>query len=477
MNLHSLLKEIGIVCPFEDSFVSCVTDAPERMKKNGVFVCIGGKNFDGHSFAEKALEMGASAVICEKELGLPKCILVRDTRKAYSFLCNAFFSYPADKLKLIGITGTNGKTTTSIYLKHFLEADSYKCGLIGTLGNSVDGELSQTGYTTPSGDILFSSLAQMAQSGCEYCIMEVSSQALAQSRVEALNFEIGIFTNIGNDHLDYHGTLDRYVKDKSRLCVLSKKTLLNNDDAYCDVFVHAAENKRCLTYSSKVNFSDYMAKNIRLSNNKTSYIMLTPKGIVNMDIPCPGEFSVYNSLAAASCAVELGLELDVIEKAAVNLPRIKGRMQMIQSQLCTVCIDFAHTPTALEGVLKTLGSICSGKIITVFGCGGNRDKTKRPEMGSIAATFSDSLIVTSDNPRNEDANEIIKDIVKGIKKGSCPYFCEPDREKAIKLALNKAQKNDIVLIAGKGHEEYQIIGSEQVFFSDEKCVKDILGLY
>lgn len=474
MTLHSLLREIGVVCDIPDCEVTSVTDRIDNVHAGSLFVCIHGRNYDGHLFGEEALKKGAAAIICEKAVAEEKCIVLRNTRIAFSFLCSAFFEHPEDKLKIIGITGTNGKTTTAYYLRHFLEGAGYKCGVIGTLGCEHNENHLLTGYTTPACDILFEMLYDMVQDKCEYCIMEVSSQALAQNRVDALTFELGIVTNIGSEHLDYHGNIECYVRDKCRLVTLSKKMLLNNDDAYVDSFLSVCNEKKCLMYSAKVSFSDFMAKNIRMNSSGISYILLTPDGIANISCEAFGEFSVYNSLAAVSGAMLCGVKLADIEKNSPLLPAIKGRFQIIKSERCNVCIDFAHTPQALMNVLQTLRGIFAGKIITVFGCGGNRDKAKRPEMGAVAVQLSDCVIITSDNPRDENEQDIIDDILSGIRKRSSNVFCEKNREKAIELAVNKAEPKDVILIAGKGHEEYQIKGDKQIFFSDEKCVRNIL---
>ncbi len=474
MTLHSLLKEIGIECDFSDCEVTSVTDRIENVHSGSVFVCIHGRNYDGHLFGEDALKKGAAAIICERPVTEERYIVLRNTRITYSFLCSAFFEHPEDKLKIIGITGTNGKTTTAYYLRHFLESAGHKCAVLGTLGCDCNENCLTTGYTTPSCDILFESLQNMVKDKCEYCIMEVSSQALAQNRVDALTFELGIVTNIGSEHLDYHGNIERYVRDKCRIVTLSKTMLLNNDDAYVDNFLSVCNSKKCLMYSAKANFSDFMAKNIRITSSGISYILLAPKGIANISCSAFGEFSVYNSLAAAAGAVLCDVELANIEKSSECLPAIKGRFQIIKTERCNVCIDFAHTPQALMNVLQTLRKIFTGKIITVFGCGGNRDKSKRPEMGAVASLLSDCVIITSDNPRDENEQDIINDILSGIKKRSANVFCEKNREKAIELAVNKAKAEDVILIAGKGHEEYQIKGDKQFFFSDEKCVRNIL---
>lgn len=476
MKLNFLLQSLGLESPFGDAEISGVTDKTERVREGSLFVAIEGAKTDGHLLAAQALEMGAAAVVTQRNMCLEHEITVRDTRLAYSFLCSAFFSAPQDGMIMIGVTGTNGKTTTAEYLKHILEASGRRCGIIGTLGCGIDEHRQDSGYTTPSCDILFSQLRAIADAGCKYCVMEVSSQALEQRRVDAIEFKLGIFTNIGSDHLDYHGKMSCYIKAKSRLFMLSENALFNADDAYADSLAGYCPALRPVYYSARGGYADFMAKNIKFTDDGVSYLLVHNSDIESVRVKGIGDFVVYNSLAAISAALCLGVNAGEAATAAADFPAVRGRTQCINASGFRVFIDFAHTPEALSAVIKALKRQCRGRLITVFGCGGDRDKFKRPEMGRIASLYSDSVIVTSDNPRSEKPEDIIADIMAGAKAKS-GVFTEPDRAKAIALALNKASADDIVLIAGKGHEEYQIINGEKIFFSDEKTVKRLIGKY
>lgn len=475
MTLSFLLKAAGIPAGTTDTEVSGVTDEPGEIKKDCVFVCISGARGDGHVHAAEALQKGAAAVIGEKTLALEGYFVTQDSRLAYAKLCSAFFGDPGKKLKLVGVTGTNGKTTTAEYIRFLLENTGHRCGLIGTSGCVFGGRRRPTGYTTPGGAALYGSLADMAAAGCEYCVMEVSSQALAQKRADALRFTLGIFTNLGSEHLDYHKTVDAYAAAKARLASLSDAVLVNHDDAYAERFV-AACGGDIRYYSARNGLADYMANNIRYENGKISYVMFCQAGVARVSFRGIGEFGVYNSLAAAAACVCLGIPFSAVTRCMEALPQIPGRAQTFtDGRGVRVCVDFAHTPDALSNVLLALSGETDGGIITVFGCGGDRDAAKRPLMGRIAANMSKTVILTSDNPRSENVSDIIGDIKRGIKR-KADVFTEPEREKAIRLALNKAEKGDTVLIAGKGDEKEQIFPDGSVPFSDIECVKNILGI-
>lgn len=476
MTLSFLLEAAGLTGDCEDVTVSCVTDDPREIKKDCVFVCIRGDHFDGHDYADGALEKGAAAVIGEKTLALKSYYTVPDSREAYAKTCSAFFGDPGKKLKMIGITGTNGKTTTAEYIRFLLENTGHKCGLIGTLGCVYGGTRKTTGYTTPSGAGLYGALADMVKAGCEYCVMEVSSQALAQNRVDALRFSLGIFTNLGNEHLDYHKTMNAYIRAKGKLAELSDAVLVNHDDAYAEKFIAYYKGNNIKYYSARNGLADYMSNNIRYENGKISYVMFCAAGISRIAFGGIGEFGVYNSLAAAAACVCCGIPFPDVTRLMPMLPAIPGRAQMLTSDSgVRVCVDFAHTPDALSNILLALSSDTPGGILTVFGCGGDRDASKRPLMGRIAANMSKCVILTADNSRSEDTEAIIEEIRSGIKR-KADVFTEPDREKAIRLALNKAEKGDTVLIAGRGCEETLILPSGNVTFSDAECVKSILGI-
>ncbi|MBR3767232.1 MAG: UDP-N-acetylmuramoyl-L-alanyl-D-glutamate--2,6-diaminopimelate ligase [Clostridia bacterium] len=473
MNLDFLLGELGIRSNFGDVEVTSVTENVKNVKDGSLFVAVKGESFDGNSFISEAFSRGAAAVVTDKDIKAEKIIKVADARLLLGFLCSAFYSHPQYRMKMIGITGTNGKTTTAEYLRHIIGFSGKKCAVIGTLGSRAENYFSETGYTTPSAELLFSELKKLADAGNEYCIMEVSSQALAQKRVDPIEFYLSVFTNIGRDHTDYHGSMENYVREKTRLFSLSERSLINADDAYSEMFENIAAGS-ALSYSVKGKYADYMAKNIRISDDKISYILLKSGSIERLQFEGLGEYTVYNTLAAASAADILGIDFSVSSRALQVLPDVKGRAQKISANGKTVYIDFAHTPESLDLILKALKSRNKAKLICVFGCGGNRDRSKRSKMGAVAAETADTVILTSDNPRNENPDEIISDILKGINNKA--IVTETDREKAISLAIEKAEPDDIVLIAGKGHEEYQYLNGEKKYFSDEITVKKLLGL-
>lgn len=474
MNLDFLLGEVGLQGNFVNTEVFSVTENVKNVEKGSIFVAVKGDNADGNSFIEEAFERGATVVITDEPTDRKNVIRVADSRVMLSFLCSAFYSHPQYKMVMVGITGTNGKTTTAEYLRHIISHSGRKCAVIGTLGCRCDGYESETGYTTPSPEVLYRELKKIADNGTEFCIMEVSSQALAQKRVEPIEFSIGVFTNIGTDHTDYHGSMEKYVRAKTKLFALSDRVLINADDAYAEYFINAAQGKTVI-YSAKDRYADYMAKNIRFFDDNVSYIMLKNGKFERFQFSGAGEISVYNTLAAASAADLLGIDFSVSASAFRECIEVKGRLQKISSAEKTVYIDFAHTPEALEAVLKALRIQTQSKLICVFGCGGDRDKSKRGKMGSVASSLSDEVIITSDNPRSEEPEKIISDILKGVNNKK-NILTVKDRKDAIVLALNKCGDGDVVLIAGKGHEEYQLIQGEKKYFSDELTVKEYLGV-
>lgn len=469
MKLNSLLAEVGIPPEKNDTEIVNITDNLQKVREGTLFVCIRGEKTDGNSLIGAAKEKGAVFFVSAEALPMENSVQVENERLVYSLLCAAFYGHPDRKLKLIGITGTNGKTTTAQYIKYLLESTGSRCAVIGTLGVDTGEEREDTGYTTPSADTFFAALKKAVDAGNEYCVAEISSQALAQHRVDGAHFRLGIFTNIGRDHLDFHKTIDRLVEAKTRLCDLSSAVLINADDAYADRFFERAAGKKVFGYTCRARLSDFSAKNIKFQDFRSSYIFFDGKGVYPVALSSPGIISVYNSLTAISACVILGAHTSDLIKSAAALPEVEGRTQRINKNGVNVFIDFAHTPDALFLVLDALKKGTKGKLITVFGAGGDRDKTKRPIMGQVAAGLSDAVIVTSDNPRSEEPELIMKDILKGIKNKAC-VFTEPDREKAIRLALKKAIPGDTVVIAGKGHEKVQIVGDMAIPFSDQECV-------
>ncbi len=473
MNLESLLRRIGVSGNVKDTVITSVTENIDEVKNGSLFAAIKGRHTDGNMLIEKAFSMGAAAVLTEEDINAEGVIRVPDVRSALGIACSEFYGDPQKKMKIIGITGTNGKTTTAEYLRHFLQSGGYKTAVIGTLGSRRDDYISDTGYTTPSQTVLFRELHSHMTAGVTHLVMEVSSQALSQKRTECIDFSLAVLTNVGHDHLDYHGSMEEYVNAKKLLFGKSENSLINGDDIYCTDFINASKGA-FRTYSADDRLADFSAKNIRFSDNVISYLFLSEKGICRFKYGGTGMTSVYNVLCAAACASLLGVPSQVIERAVGALPAVNGRMEKLTAGEIEIYIDFAHTPEALSAALSSLRENIKGKLICVFGCGGDRDKTKRSKMGKIASRFADRIVLTSDNPRNEDPLEIIRDIAKGINNRN--IYIEPSREEAIKTAFEIAGKGDRILIAGKGHEEYQIIGNEKKFFSDRLAVRKIFGI-
>lgn len=475
MKLSFLLQKVKTLSGYRDAEIETITCDSRGVRPGCLFVCIAGAKFDGHTVAKSAVAAGAVAVIVQKDTGLKNQVLVEDTREAYSFICAAFFDNPAQKLKLVGVTGTNGKTTTTYLLRDIFESSGMKTGLIGTVKNITGKRELEANLTTPTSFELHGLFAEMVEAGCEYCIMEVSSQALDQQRVAGLLFEAAIFTNLTRDHLDYHGDYERYKAAKHILFEQSGLAVINLDDAEAEYFMRGVTCPK-VTFSVKTDTSNYTAKNIRLKSSGAEY-ELVGKGVIGrVHFQVPGTFSVYNSMGAAVCAIELGIPFAQVLEAIAKSKGVPGRLEVVPLNTnYTVVIDYAHTPDGLENILKTLREITRGRIITVFGCGGDRDKTKRPMMGEIAGRLSDIAIVTSDNPRSEIPGEIIRDILKGMEQAKIPVIVEENRTLAIEKAINTATADDIVVLAGKGHETYQILNSGKIHYDEREIVAGILA--
>ena len=469
MRLFSLLRELGVAPAMQDAEITNITDDLDRVGQGSLFVCIRGGRTDGNTLIPQARARGAAAIVTELPGDAPDTVTAENARLAYSRLCAAFYGHPDASLRLIGVTGTNGKTTAAHYLRYLLEGAGHKCAVIGTLGADVGAGPVYTGYTTPEPDTFFAALRQAADAGNEYCVCEVSSQALAQYRADGARFRLGIVTNVGRDHLDYHRTTENLVEAKCRLCTLSDRMLLNADDAYCDRFLAAAGKKQSFLYSCRAVLSDFSAKNIRLKPGGAEYILFNGRELARVTQNAPGLFSVYNALCASAAAMLEDVPLQTAAPLLAELPQIPGRMQRIEKNGVIFYVDFAHTPDALCAVLTALRERGEGKLIAVFGCGGDRDRAKRPFMGETAARLADAVVITSDNPRSEDPLAIIGEIRAGIRK-KANVFCEPDRAAAIRLAYGKASPGDTVLVAGKGHETVQIAGGGETPFSDAEII-------
>lgn len=474
MKISELLKDIEVLSEYTDCEVSDITDKSTEISRGCIFVCIKGARFDGHSVAVEAIEKGAAAVVTEHDTGAENQIVVKNSREAYSRLCAAFYGNPSDKLKLIGVTGTNGKTTTTFLLKDIFDKLGIKAGLIGTVKNMAGDKEYPSSLTTPDSKELQRLYYEMVQNNCEYCIMEVSSQALAQGRVDGCHFVTSVFTNLTQDHLDYHGTFENYAAAKRKLFEISDTAVINADDEYAKKMVDGL-NCKVITFSVKTDSSDYMAKNVKCFADSIQYELLNAENIGRVNIKIPGHFTVYNSMGAAVCAITQGIEFNKVIETLSTAKGVPGRVEVVDTDTdYTILIDYAHSPDGLENVISSLRETTKGRIIAVFGCGGDRDKTKRPKMGKIVGDLADIAVVTSDNPRSENPSLIIKDILEGMTACKAQIKTLENRTEAIKYAMFVAQKDDIVLLAGKGHETYQILNTGKIHYDEREIIADIL---
>ena len=475
MKLSELLKNVDVISPFTDVEVSDVTDDTQKLQKGMLFVCIKGARFDGHTAAEAMLEKGAVAVVCERPLGLKEEVVVKNTREAYAKICANYFGNPAEKLKLIGLTGTNGKTSTTYFIKSLFELFGIKMGLIGTVQNMIGNEVYEAQYTTPLAYDLQKLFYDMVQAGCLYCVMEVSSQALAQGRVDGLHFHTAIFTNLTQDHLDFHGSMENYAAAKELLLQHCDTAIINKDDPYA---AYMSDGLKChiITYSAKENDADFVAKNVILTARGITYELLGDSVIARLKCPVPGSFTVYNTLCAATTAISEGLDFRKVVSAFSSVKGIKGRIEVVPTDTdYTVIIDYAHSPDGIINILRSVKEFAEGRVIIVFGCGGDRDATKRPKMAAAAASLADYVVLTSDNPRTEEPEKIVADAAVGLEGSDVARKIIVNRTQAIRFAMNEAKAGDVIVLAGKGHETYQIIGKTKHHYDEREIVKGILS--
>ncbi|QSX08924.1 UDP-N-acetylmuramoyl-L-alanyl-D-glutamate--2,6-diaminopimelate ligase [Alkalibacter rhizosphaerae] len=454
-------------------------------KKGDVFFAIGGFQADGNAYIEDAVRRGAVAVVSENRNALERTasensipvILVKDVRRAMSAAAACYHGYPSNRMKVIGITGTNGKSSTAFFLKELLEDQGRRVGIIGTLGNYFENWEGQATHTTPESVEIHGILKEMADLGAEYCLMEVSSHALALYRVEDVSFHGSIFTNISQDHLDFHHTMEEYFIAKEKLFRYNQVyAVINTDDPY-GRRIHEGLKKtstRAIGFGMDIG-GEFLLNIHQLTDQGGVFSLKSGMESIKISTNQVGAFNMYNLASAVLAGKMESLKIEGMMESAKRLQGIRGRMEKIQTaEGFGVIIDFAHTPDGLEKVLKTLRETSQGRIITVFGCGGDRDRQKRPVMGSIAVENSDFVIVTSDNPRGEDPSAIIGEIEEGMKKYMHKYTVSIDRKDAIGKALKMAKPEDLVLIAGKGHETLQIIGDKKLPFDERAIVKELL---
>ena len=478
--LARLLDRPG--CAGGDTPISGLQLDSRKVRRGDLFLAVPGDVHDGRQFIEQAVANGAAAVVAEAPVAgfvdaLPVPVVeLPELRFDLGSLAARFYGHPSRDLHMVGVTGTNGKTTTSRLVAQLGRALGHPCGVIGTLGATLDDGVSASANTTPDPVSLQQQLAQWRDQGVYAVSMEVSSHALVQGRVNGVEFETAIYTNLSHDHLDYHGSMDAYGRAKLKLfaCPGLRHAVVNLDDNFApEVIAAATAGARVLTYSSGGAAADVCVRNPRFHALGVDAELHTPWGSGDFSSPLPGEFNLSNLAAAVTAVVLAGEDLPAVLQAIAKLRPVPGRMQVIPNGLgLQVIVDYAHTPDALEKVLAALKAHVSGDLITVFGCGGDRDRTKRQVMGRVACQFSDRVILTSDNPRGEDPAAILADIAAGC---SGDYALLPDRAEAIAEAIGAAQPGDCVVIAGKGHEDYQIIEGERRYFSDEEQARNALA--
>ena len=487
MRLKELIRGLKILYFSGDPNIEIkdISYDSRNVKKGDIFVALKGNNLDGHDFIHHAIKNGASAVLLEKipneDINIP-IIQVNNTRRALSKIAINFFRPPLDKMNIIGITGTNGKTTISYILESIMKASGVESGVIGTINYRFCSKIFNAPVTTPESLDLMRILKNMGEAGVRNVIMEVSSHSLAQERVRDCPFKVAVFTNITRDHLDYHGSFEEYFRSKTKLFLEYKPlySIINADDLMGKTLINSI-NGNCIRYGLKEDY-EIWAKDIDINWNGIKADIITPKGKIKINSSLIGNFNLYNILAAVGTCYCLGIKPNIIEEGINAVKGVPGRMEIIKNEKSPyVIVDYAHTPDALLKVLNTIKAISKRKLITVFGCGGDRDKGKRKDMGKIAGKYSDIVIITSDNPRSEDPYHIMKQIEEGLKKvkknKKIKYILEVNRKEAIKKAIEMADKDDVILVAGKGHENYQIIGDKKIPFDDRKVIKEILNDY
>lgn len=479
MNFRDLLRHAPVLELRGDVVVTGVTHSSNEVRPGSIFVAINGARVDGHDFITQALAQGAVAVVITRRVDLPEQVawaLVEDSRVVLSIIAEALYGYPTRSLNMVGITGTNGKTTTAFLTRAILREQGLKTGMIGTVQIELGEEVLPVKFTTPEAHDLQALLKRMKDSGISHAVMEVSSHSLAQHRVDNVEFDTAVFTNLTQDHLDLHGTMDDYFAAKALLFVRlgtnavksSKVAVINIDDPWGQRLVSITPVP-VMSYAIDC-FADITAQNIKSDSLGSSFTLVTPQGEIECSISTPGKHSIYNALAAAGASLAEGCSLQAIARG-LRMPPVAGRMEQVnEGQSFAVFVDYAHSPDGLENVLQAAREFARGRVIVVFGCGGDRDRGKRPIMGAIAAKLSDVAILTSDNPRSEDPLRIIEDVLPGFYGASAAnrVIVEPDRRIAIKRAIASAMEDDVVLITGKGHENYQIFRDGTVHFDDRE---------
>ena len=485
MNLSTLIQQVDVLdkLNFKDVDIKGISYNSNTINSHEIFVCLKGEHVDGHDFAQSAFEKGAVALMCERPLNIeiPQ-IIVKSTQESIADLAAAFYHHPSNELNLMGVTGTNGKTTVAHLVQKIFEKAEKKCALIGTLGYKLASgdDYLEAKHTTPQAPQMQATLQKILKADVLNVISEVSSHALEQFRVKNCKFQSAIFTNLTQDHLDYHITMENYFNAKAKLFKGLKKgnnAIINNDDKYAQKLLNVIDKEvNILTYGVK-NKSDIMAKNIEFMPDGVEFDCIYKDEKTHFKLHLNGMFSVYNSLAAIATGLANGIDLNTIKDALEVTKSVAGRFEIVKTNPMVI-VDYAHTPDGLENILRAARELTQkdGNLICMFGCGGNRDCTKRPKMGKIAQQLCDKIIITSDNPRSEDPQQIITDILSGLSLiNPKTVFVEPDRHLAIKLLKDISSENDVLVLAGKGHEDYQILADKTIHFDDREEVLKVFG--
>ena len=492
MKLRELLQTVPNVLqspnhPALDEEITGITINSHACQAGDLFIGMPGTRVDGGEFWESAIASGAVAALVSSQAASKKaptpeaCVIpTTDMTQACAKVAAAFYGYPTQQLKLVGVTGTNGKTTTTHLIEFLLDQAAQPTALFGTLYTRWSGYQKTATHTTPFPVELQQQLAEAVKAGCKIALMEVSSHALAQGRVLGCAFEVGVFTNLTQDHLDYHSDMEDYFAAKAKLFnpdYLQGRAIINKDDAYGRRLLENLNPEKAWSYSLNDSTADLWTSDLNYQPTGVSGMLHTPSGEIAFSSPLVGQYNLANLLAAVGTVLHLGLDLQTVVNALAQFPGVPGRMERVQiqpEQDISVIVDYAHTPDSLENLLKAARPFIQGKMICVFGCGGDRDRTKRPMMGEIVARLADKVVVTSDNPRTEDPERILQDVVAGIPE-TVKAEVISDRATAIHTAILQASPGDGVLIAGKGHEDYQILGTEKIHFDDREQARDALA--
>lgn len=478
MRLREILEGIPVLSATADMDLEIpdISYDSRAVKSGGLFVAMTGFAADGHDFIKKAMERGAAAVLCQRvpEGDVPY-VWVADSRRALAAAGANFFGHPAASMTMVGITGTNGKTSSTYLLKAILEqAAGARVGLIGTNQNMIGQEILPTERTTPESFELQRLFARMRRAGCTHVVMEVSSHALSLDRVYGVRYKVGVFTNLTQDHLDFHGTMEAYCDAKALLFQNCDLGVVNNDDPWTP---RLTENASCrlFTYAERTE-ADLRAEDISLGADHVAFTAVTKGKRVPVRVNIPGGFMVYNTLDVLGAALALGVSLEDSAAVLKKVPHVKGRVEVVPTpgKDYTILIDYAHSPDGLENVLSSVRGFAKGRTVALFGCGGDRDRTKRPKMGKTAARNADFLVVTTDNPRTEAPEDIIADILPGLEGSDTPYVVVTDRVEAIHWAMDHAEKGDVIVLCGKGHETYQEVNHQKLHMDEREIVADYL---